>query len=378
MSATLQLEIQAGPHPRHMVPVAVAAPPAVAPGTYRLLAPGDELAAEVRDGVLICILTRLAAGEVRTYRLQPASLPAQIRVNPAANRLEIALPSGPLATMHLMPPRPFLHPVHAPGGRSVVRGWPVDPQPRDRTDHEHHRGLWVAHGDVNGTDTWTDAGRNGGPGRMRLQGFGHAAGPACADVWVELLWTTADGAAVASERRDHRFWAVDGDVRYIDIASRFTGADGQKLRFGDTKEGGLVAVRVAAGLEGDRGGTIRTAAGALGEREAWGGSAAWCDDSGLPVGGDETIGIAICDHPHNPLSPTRWHVRDYGLMAANPFALAAYMPDRGVRGDWEVPAGKAATFRHRVIPHRGDALQADIPARYVDWAFPPSTRWLPA
>jgi hypothetical protein len=65
-------------------------------------------------------------------------------------------------------------------------------------------------------------------------------------------------------------------------------------------------------------------------------------------------------------------------MAANPFALAAYMPDRGIRGDWEVPVGTTATFRHRLILHRGDALEANVAGRHADWAFPPRTRWVEA
>jgi hypothetical protein len=30
------------------------------------------------------------------------------------------------------------------------------------------------------------------------------------------------------------------------------------------------------------------------------------------------IGVAIFDHPKNHAHPTWWHVRDYGLFAANP------------------------------------------------------------
>jgi len=32
----------------------------------------------------------------------------------------------------------------------------------------------------------------------------------------------------------------------------------------------------------------------------------------------KTVGIAVFDHPSNPRHPTTWHVRDYGLFAANP------------------------------------------------------------
>ena len=380
MSDDLRFQVSAGPHPRRGVPLAVAAPPAVAPGPVVLRADTEAIPAQVRGGTLTAVLPGLGAGETRTYRLIAADKPATVSVTPEGARLHVTLGGAPFATLHRDgAPRPFLHPVLAPGGVSVVRGWPVDPGPADSTDHVHHRGAWVAHGDVNGVDAWADASGSTAVGRLVVDECTHTDGCACAEISLALRWLAADGEAVAAERRLHRFWAVDGEVRYIDIESAFGGIAGRPVRFGDTKEGGLVAVRVATGMEGAKTGTIRTAEGASGEAEAWGSAAGWCDYSGTPEGADgQTVGVAIFDHPGNPLAPTRWHVRDYGLMAANPFALAAYMPGRGLRGDWEIPGGGTATFRHRLVLHRGDAACAEIAARYADWAFPPRVRWLPA
>ena len=50
---------------------------------------------------------------------------------------------------------------------------------------------------------------------------------------------------------------------------------------------------------------------------AWGMPAKWVDYTG-PVDG-ETVGIAILSHPKSFRPNTRWHVRGYGLFAANPF-----------------------------------------------------------
>ena len=41
----------------------------------------------------------------------------------------------------------------------------------------------------------------------------------------------------------------------------------------------------------------------------------------------KTYGVAVLDDPRNPLHPTRWHVRAYGLLAANPFGLSYF--DKG-------------------------------------------------
>ncbi len=52
--------------------------------------------------------------------------------------------------------RPYLHPLIAPSGKSVVRGYPLEDIPGETKDHPHHKGLWVAHGDVNGVDDWSE------------------------------------------------------------------------------------------------------------------------------------------------------------------------------------------------------------------------------
>ena len=96
-------------------------------------------------------------------------------------------------------------------------------------------------------------------------------------------------------------------------------ASNGELTFGDTKEG-TMAVRLAETmrLKGKAGqGHIVNSAGVR-DGQTWGKRAEWCDYYG-PVEG-RTVGIAIFDHPKNPRHPTWWHVRDYGLFAANPLA----------------------------------------------------------
>ena len=44
--------------------------------------------------------------------------------------------------------------------------------------------------------------------------------------------------------------------------------------------------------------------------------AGWCKVYGKM--GNDSISIAIIDHPENPNYPTFWHARGYGLFAANP------------------------------------------------------------
>ena len=380
-----RLHVQAGPRLRLQLPLDVEAPAGTPDGAWRLAGDGGAVAAQVWNGRLLTVLPHVPAQAERTYRLEPGESPEAVAVATAGGSVAVRIGGADFTVLRLdAAPKPFLHPLLAPGGTSVVRGWPVEPAPGDTRDHPHHRGAWVAHGDVNGMDAWEE--RADRLGRIVVDAVECASGAVCGHVRLALRWLDPQGGAVAAERRTYRFWGADGQARLLDQESVYAGLAGEGVRFGDTKEGALCGVRVAEGMQGAAGGRISTAEGALGEREAWGSAAGWCDYSGVPVaaraaGGaqaGEAVGVAIFDHPHNPLHPTRWHVRDYGLMAANPFALSHYLPGLGRRGDWEIPAGGAATFRFRLCVHRGEAAEAEVARRYADWAFAPRCRWVRA
>jgi hypothetical protein len=384
-AARWRVSVQAGPRRRIQVPVVAEAPAGLVPGSYRLERGPERWPAQVYAGRLLAVLPNLAPGEERVYELVAAAdLAPAVTARTRGAAVDVHVRGQPFTTLHLEgAPKPFLHPLLAPGGVSVVRGFPVQPRPGDSTDHPHHRGAWVGHGDVNGMDAWEE--RPDRLGRILVDAVAVEDGPVCAHVALDLRWVAPDGRTAALERRLYRFWCADGQARLLDLESTYASADGGPVRFGDTKEGALCGVRVATGMEGKAGGRITTAEGALGEREAWGSAAGWCDYSGMPLevrqaeagpGQDEmrVYGVAILDHPDNPLYPTRWHVRDYGLMAANPFALSHYRPGRGLDGSWTVPAGGSATFRFRLCVHREDAEGAEVCRRYADWAYGPRVR----
>ena len=83
------------------------------------------------------------------------------------------------------------------------------------------------------------------------------------------------------------------------------------------------------------------------------------------------VGIALFDHPTNLRYPTYWHVRDYGLMTANPFGLS-FFEGEGHDGSHVLPAGQNLTFRYRVLVHAGGAREGDVRDKYLEWLFPPT------
>ena len=99
--------------------------------------------------------------------------------------------------------------------------------------------------------------------------------------------------------------------------------------------------------------------------KAWGQPAKWCDYHG-PVDG-EHLGIAFLSHPESYRFPSRWHVREYGLFAANPFGMKSF--DRQLdNGIIKLNQDESLTLKHRLIFHMGDANTAKIEEAWQKYA----------
>ncbi|HEV7222050.1 MAG TPA: DUF6807 family protein, partial [Pirellulales bacterium] len=80
------------------------------------------------------------------------------------------------------------------------------------------------------------------------------------------------------------------------------------------------------------------------------------------------VGIAILNHPSSFRYPTRWHVRDYGLFAANPFGLKDFEKNDQLNGAYTVPAGESISLRYRFVFHLGDEQAADIAQTFEEYS----------
>jgi len=259
--------------------------------------------------------------------------------------------------------RPFLYPILGPGGARVTREARWDDGPG--FDHKHHKSVWVAHGLVNGTDNWAETPGHGTTVHIEFSEV--LSGPVLGRIVERNEWRNAAGQRILDEGRTIRFYNQPAEGRCVDLEITFvTGHDA--VLFGDTKEGGLLSVRVNPTMNAPAG-TITNSFSGTNEDETWGKPAQWCDYSGKADG--KLVGIAAFDHPDNPLYPTRWHVRNYGLMTANPFGLSYFEPGSGKRGDWLLHANSQATFRYRLFVHKGSAESACVADRYHDYVHPP-------
>lgn len=367
-----------GPTPL-IAPVTVSQPP----GDY-LLHPDDGGPAlranvfEAEDGPRIALqLDTLGAEGVRTFRLRPA--PADVRggigVSAEDDRVVVRVGGEPFTALRRGEFKPYLYPVIGPTGEPFTRAYPMEDVPGEDRDHPHQRSFWFTHGDVNGYDFWaSDPGNPPNPrfGTIREAELLEARGGlAVGRLRTRNSWLAPDGRTIGEDTRTLAFAASEG-VRFIDVDITLTATDGP-LTFGDTKEG-TFGLRVASSLDVKRGqgGRIVNAEG-LADGDAWGKPSPWVDYTG-PVAG-RTVGLAILDHPESFRHPTTWHVRDYGLFAANPFGYH----DFGINkpGSHTLPAGRSLRFRYRVILHEGRTEEAGIASAFRAFAQPPSVEFGP-
>ena len=185
-----------------------------------------------------------------------------------------------------------------------------------------------------------------------------------AEIVTENDWLGPDGKKVLEDQRQLAF-GTWGDARWIDFDITLRASEGP-VTFGDTKEGAF-GLRVAESLRVDskQGGQIVNSRSET-NAAAWGKRADWVDYHG-PLGG-ETVGIAVFDHPSSFHHPTGWHVRTYGLFAANPFAQRSFAGKESEAASYTLPQGKELVLRYRVFLHRGDEQQGKVAEAFADYA----------
>lgn len=270
--------------------------------------------------------------------------------------------------------KPVLYPVHAANGTVVTRGFPLNTQPNDPTDHPHHLGIWFNFENVNGLDFWNNSFAIPKE-KKHLYGWIHTD---------KILETSGGTKGVLSY---HANWTNQQKRVLLEESTRleFSGTKHQRIidrvtvlkadttvTFTDAKDG-MLGIRLAHALQmptdkdekftDDKGnvtivkggddkiptGNYITSEGKQGD-EAWSTQARWCKVYGKM--GKDSISITIIDHPENINYPTFWHARGYGLFAANPLGERIFTNGKTFK-DLQLKKGESVTFRFRIIVDEG-------------------------
>lgn len=291
----------------------------------------------------------------------------QVTLTKVAGEIRVDVNRKPFTTFFIGAdaPKPYLHPLRSASGKIVTRRYPMETVPGESRSAPHQRGVWFAHRDVNGVDFWAnEPGQKGRLGRIVLDRvLDVKSGTKTGSVVVRFRWLDDAGLPLLSDLRSMTFYAQP-TLRTIDLGIELTAV--RDVVLGDEKDAffGLRLADTLAELGGS--GTLVNAEGATTEKDVWGKRSSWVDYYGEIEG--EKLGIAAFDHPSNPRYPTYWHVRAYGLLAANPFALKTFLSDPKQDGGVALKEGQKLQFRFRLIVHPGDYKSAVVAKLFEEYS----------
>lgn len=331
-------------------------------------------------GMTFVLLAALALGML-PRALSAQQLPVTLFSDAVNHRVFVTAGGQPL-TAFLYPDsleKPVLYPIYAPDGQLITRGFPVKPRPGEPVDHPHHLGLWFNYEKVNGLDFWNNsfaipAAKKSQYGWIRTEGVTTRGN----ELRYKARWTDQQGHVLLKESTTYRFSATK-EENVIDRITTLTAVTDTGVSFPDAKDGMLGlrvtkelqipsnapgqfvddkgnVTKVAAGNSPDINGNYLTSEGKQGD-SAWATRGTWCLLYGRK--NDDTLSIAIIDHPGNPGYPTYWHARGYGLFAANPLGERVFSNGKETM-NFRLAKGQSATFRYRIVIAAGkDRLSTD-------------------
>jgi Methane oxygenase PmoA len=272
------------------------------------------------------------------------SLRAETVVSKVDGHIHVEINGKPFTDFYYGPdsPKPYLHPLRCASGKIVTRGFPMENIPGESTTDQHHRGVWLGYKDVNGYDFWQNefSYQNKAAGKVVTRSV---------DVLKNGLhgtfaWLSPSGDAMLEETRSMMFRG-DAKLRIIDVDVTLKAL--VDTTFGDSKDGAF-SIRLAEPLTEKNSGVIINSEGARKMDQTWGKRASWVDYSGELSG--EKVGVVLFEHPTSFHHPSRWHVRDYGLLAINPFGSNAFDKQAPV-SKFFLATGKSIHLRYQIIIH---------------------------
>lgn len=266
--------------------------------------------------------------------------------------------------------KPVLYPLHAADGTVVTRGFPLHPLSGEPTDHPHHLGLWLTYENVNGLDFWNnsyaiDAEKKHLYGWIKTDRILKTTDGTKGVLSYHANWTNQKNDVLLEETTRFEFSGT-AHRRIIDRITILRAVT--DVLFADAKDG-MLGLRVAHELEipstkeqkftDDKGnttvvkvnadsianGNYLTSEGKQGD-DAWGTRAVWCKMYGKM--GNDSVTIAIIDHPQNPNYPAFWHARGYGLFAVNPLGEKIFTNGKSEK-NLQLKKGESIRFYYRII-----------------------------
>lgn len=320
---------------------------------------------------------------VRIFMVDYASaqnLPVTLNKVSNQKKIDVVI-GGKYFTTFLFPDtleKPVLYPIHTASGTAVTRGFPLQTQPGDPTDHPHHIGLWLNFENVNGLDFWNNSfaippAKKHQYGWIKDTKVTSIKSGATGSLAYQANWTNKQNDVLLQEKTTFQF-SGGSNQRIIDRTTVLTAQ--QQVVFTDAKDG-LLGLRLAHQLQipemqdkkftDDKGivtivkggsdsianGNYVSSEGLVGN-DVWSSRAVWTKAYGKI--GNDSVSVTIIDHPQNPNYPTYWHARGYGLFAANPLGEKIFTNNKKEK-NLQLKPGQSVTFKYRVVINNNNVSQ---------------------
>jgi hypothetical protein len=256
----------------------------------------------------------------------------------------------------------YLHPVLTATGRRVTRAFPMEKVAGESTDHAHQRGVWIGAESLSGVDFWENEPSYDRPaiGAVVLKDVVDVrSGTDAGGFTIHADWIAPGDQPWIAETRTMTFRAGPEGERIIDIDLRLLAR--KRVTFEDNHDA-ILGLRLGTAFEEAHGGKAMNAEGIAGWESLRGKRSAWVDWHATVDG--EDVGVAVMDAPTNFRFPTPWHVRDYALLFASPFAFRDYDAS-AADGSLTLEPGKDLRLRYRILIH---AKSVDVAAAFKRFA----------
>jgi hypothetical protein len=283
----------------------------------------------------------------------------RVTVAVGSDRIDVTIDDKLFTALHTAkaPQKLYLHPLLTPSGKRVTRAFPMETVAGESTDHPHQRGVWIGAEHVNDEDFWENepADKNPRAGTVVLTDvIDVRSGTPTGQFTMRANWIARSGQTLVAETRTMTFRAPAADQRSIDIDLELQAK--QQVTFADNHDA-LLGLRLSTEFEEAHGGKAVNAEGVTG----WERLHATIDG--------EDVGVAVMDAPTNFRFPTPWHVRDYALLFASPFAFRDYKPT-AQDGSLTLKPGEDLKLRYRILVHSG---AVDVKSAFDSFARPAQT-----
>ena len=237
--------------------------------------------------------------------------------------------------------RPYLHPIVAPDGKGVLTEYSPG-------HHKHQTGLYWGFTRVNGRDYFHHPG-----GDYWRRVSAKVLKPKGSSVQWQTIYEMLD-AKGEPQLVESQAWSMEvQDGEYV-LDLNWSALAKTDITIGKYNYGGLfLRMPWKKGIDGRVFNSSRQAnSRAEGQRSVW-------VDVGMKVPGrDDHAHIAIFDHPRNPGFPTAWRVD-------NQLGIG---PASSRNGDWKIPKGRKASFRHRLLVYTGKLNDAELTKKWSGYS----------